>query len=740
MQLHKTAPRPPAAALTSLFVIMLAYAFAARAQEQFKVTLLEGTAKVQRAQKRDWSKLSLGDQINDNDIVETFFQSRLIVEYGGGNMAILGPNTKALLNLSAGDNGLEFGSTLFSGGLFVKAIRDSRASLYTSNGVAQTDSGSISTVFEAKTGYTGFQVLGGSASVRNVAQQKSRRLATGQTTIIQQGKEPTAALYITRKHVGVLKHFFGAEYIEHEMQLSNIKPTEEKKAANRLSMSSGYADGAATRPDMGMYKKQFNKNRIYGSIVDDRLANGPRYISIARPAWIREQKAEARFATSFGIANGQSYPRFELGAAFSFKLFQAALRIPLAKDASQSISPHFNGFAGILDKIAYLGLGSRPDSTYLYLGDIDNLRLGNGLVTDGFSNNNPYSAIRPAGLSAHFKKGAINARGFLADLSRPFIGGVHVALQPANYSFGAGYYFDFSQFSPVVHPGASRFVPHPDISTLTLSPALDSVQPSAHIYELTMAVGLLNTIEQHINLEASFAQKVGRQPGFALLAPHISYSWNIFRAGGGFLVEQGAMISPYFHSFYLSNRNRLFSADTITYIRTQSSYLAEDRYANGFIASFGASFFKGTALDLRIRHDFASRDVFTLDAIDSVGLDTDDPDAPLDSVASRNNFSLEASLSMDERLLPAIAYGSVYVRQAHGAYYPENGTYFGSWGLAIGGELITAPLFAKLAFDAGVQYSFLDLDFASEDEKFNNLIDPGDAVFEFRLGLRWGFL
>ncbi len=716
---------------------------AVNSQESFQVTSLQGTAKVQRAQKRDWTKLSVGDQLNDNDIVETFFQSRLIIEYGSGDLVIFGPNSKGLLNISRNNDQIEFKSTLFNGGLFIKSTLGARATLFTSNGVAETDSGSISAVFESKTGHTGFQILGGNAHIRNIAQQEGKTLSAGHTTIIRQGKEPTAALYITRKHVGVLKHYFGSDYIEHEMQVSNIKPTEEKGATNRMSMSSGYggARAAQARADMGMYKKLFSRNTIYGRIIDDRLERKPRYQPIIRPDWIREQKGEARLGSAFGIANNSLYPRIYLGSAFSFGLVQGGIRIPLAKDATQSISPHFGGLAGILEKIEYLSFGRKEDSTYLYIGNLRDLTMANGLVVDRFSNANPYSALRPPGLLGHVKKRSLNAKLFLADLSFPAIGGISVALEPGAYSFGAGYYFDFNQFNQHMDPEHSRFISFPDVQELDIEPSIDNNASPAHMYELSMAAVLMNSIEQRLCLQASFAQKVGNEPGFSLLAPRLQYQWSLFQFGGGFLVEQGAMISPYFHSFYMSNRNRLFYTDSVTYIRSQGALFSSDRYANGLIASFGANFFKGTALDVHIRHDFATRNAFLPKQVDTSEAIAGEHSNPVDSVDSRNNFSIELSMQIDERLVSAVKYGCLFVRQMHGGYYPDNGTYFGSWGLEIGGSLITAPLFAKIAFEAGVQYSFLDLDIArTSTRRFNNIIDNGDSLFEFWLGLRWGFL
>ena len=75
---------------SKLIVLLLLFTFEAIfAQPVFQVTLLEGTANVQRSNKKDWESLSLGDELYDNDIVETFFQTKIIMQYGEENAVVL---------------------------------------------------------------------------------------------------------------------------------------------------------------------------------------------------------------------------------------------------------------------------------------------------------------------------------------------------------------------------------------------------------------------------------------------------------------------------------------------------------------------------------------------------------------------------------------------------------------------------------------------------------------------------
>jgi len=67
--------------------------------QTFEVISLDGSAKVQRVQKKDMENLSIGSQLHDNDIVESFFQTKCVLRFGKVNIVIIGSNSKILLNI-----------------------------------------------------------------------------------------------------------------------------------------------------------------------------------------------------------------------------------------------------------------------------------------------------------------------------------------------------------------------------------------------------------------------------------------------------------------------------------------------------------------------------------------------------------------------------------------------------------------------------------------------------------------
>jgi hypothetical protein len=104
--------------------------------------------------------------------------------------------------------------------------------------------------------------------------------------------------------------------------------------------------------------------------------------------------------------------------------------------------------------------------------------------------------------------------------------------------------------------------------------------------------------------------------------------------------------------------------------------------------------------------------------------------------ALKENFSFYLEVAINDSLLPQIKLAKIYLRQSNGGLFPPHGSYyFSGWGFNAGLYALSAPLVANLAFELGFDYFFLDMDPA-----FNNHVDPNDAVIEFYVGVKWGFL
>ena len=324
--------------------------------QTFEVISLDGSAKVQRVQKKDMENLSIGSQLHDNDIVESFFQTKCVLRFGKVNIVIIGSNSKILLNIREKETApgtiiSDVNLTLFSGACFVKAISQAHIGVYTSNAVGETDNGSFSTVVESKTGETGFQVLGGNAKTRNIAQKEGINLGSGQTTMIFPGKEPTAPLYITYKHVSVLKHFFGEDYIVSELEAAGIKPTEDKSSRSSL-LSQDQLFGRGSSQDLSTYKTPFSLNKIFGAILEDRKKNTNLYTPIPKPgrpaSALNKLTLEQR--TLIAATSAGTFPSIQIIPSYSLGPVNAGLRLSLSSNYTGSIGMYgFSSGAGILD-------------------------------------------------------------------------------------------------------------------------------------------------------------------------------------------------------------------------------------------------------------------------------------------------------------------------------------------------------------------------------------------------------
>jgi hypothetical protein len=707
---------------TLLSLAVLSMAADAFSQKVFNVTALDGSAKVQHVGKKDWDKLSIGSQVRDNDIVETFFQTRLVMRFGKGNVAILGSNSKALVNIrepqaESGETGIKVNLTLFTGGCFVKAISNCHISVFTSNAVGETDNGSFSTVVELKTGETGFQTLGGSIKTRNIAQKEGITLSSGQTTVISPGKEPSASLYLTVRHVSVLKRSFGEDYIESELDAAGIKPTEENSSRPTSLSQSMASQQQGTSADQGRYKLPFSLNKIWGAILDDREKYGTHYSMFSKPDVYHEQRFVVEESNAFAFAHSRTFPQFIISPSFSSRFFEAGLRVPVAANYTGKITMYnFSSVAGFLDLIDHVNVGLFEDSIFLKLGPVTNLTIGNGLVVDGYNNYNPYSLFHPLGLNLQAKLGDWNIQGFVADLSTFSLGGAHFTFEPNIYHFGAGYFYDANKNNQAAGDSAGyRFVnlPRADSSTILLDPAMPT-----SIYQLDYGVDLVTNYDLRVNLAAEFAQKLVKfhNDGFVFKGPIISVNWQSMLIKGDFIAESGRLVAGQFHSFYMSNLARVIDTmaphDTLI---TQNTMLSPRKRSGKIELFFGLNPCKGIALDAWYKQNVY--DNFALAG---------------DSGYTSGDFDVGLSFSINDSLWHPIKYGSIYFQQTHGGLYPPR-TMFPSWGLRTGFDLVTNPILFGVGLSAGFSLYYLDMN-------SNNTIEPVDNVMEFYLGLRYGFL
>lgn len=706
-------------------LLLLFYTMAAAQGSFFEVISVEGSAKVQRAQKQQWNPITIGAKLGNNDLVETFIQTKLLIRFGDNNLVIVGSNTRVLFNIASQTD--ERGTvtdvilTLYGGGIFTKAISNCHISFHSPNAVGEMDSGAVSMVTDTKNGETGFQVLGGSIQVRNIAQSKSIPLRSGLTTMILPKREPTAPLYITHRHAAVLKHNFGADYITNELNASGIEPTEDLSSTSRLTSTSKLSEAFSDSSDPGMHKSTFSLEKVYGSLLKAQ-ESFLFYEPIIRPQNVTSKKGSLKFYYSLGIFSEGVKNGFSLAPSIHFPVLNTALQFAINQNSSSEMNAGFSSTAGILDKIQHFQLGDISDSTFISLGKIEDYSLGYGLIVDHFSNQDPNKIFNSAGINVQISKAdALNFKAFLGNLTNPFYGGTYISYSPSPHNIGVGYYFDFNLYKVNSDPDEFRYElmekVEDSIADKHLTPA------NSHIYEIDLSTEIFSTYDLKINMLFEFAQKIqGGNDGIVARIPTILWDIRNIRLGASLVVESKRLLSSHFSPFYLSNRYRVKTDQSGFYYDTvysQNNYLSKKRQSTGFALTFKANPVKGLDLDFYYKQDFISKN--------TVNLYNDS------ALKVPGDFTVLLKCRINDSLVPFIKYGEIYLQQYHGRLFPADANFFLSWGMQSGFNLVTRPLFKRLAFETGGRLLYID-------RNHNNLVENKDLIFEILLGMQWGFL
>jgi hypothetical protein len=712
--------------LLTIVLVMIACPVITEAQNLlFEVLSIEGSAKVQRSQKRTWEKIMVGEKIQDNDLVETFFQTKMLIRFGDKNLIILGSNTKALLNIVASEkkDASNVNLTVFSGGLFAKAIDKCHISIYTANAVGEIDTGSISVVADSKSGETGFQLLGGSAFVRNISQQNGKSLRAGLTTMILPNKEPTAPLYITNRHVAVLKHYFGSDYIEMELDSYGIKPTDEQSGQ---TFSRSFSTKGAEYADEGMHKQLFSLNKIYGSILDDRNHNSLFYQPINPPLKLFSNKADLSLKTRFAFTSDGVRQQYILTANRNLGKFDAGIRFTTGQNYASSMQPGFNTLQGILDKIHHLTIGNQEDSVYLKIGTVENMTFGYGLIVQDYSNVNFNALYHPLGASTQLRFGnGSSIKLFLNEVTKPLVGGVYLGLNPSVYHLGLGYVFDFDQYGNSIKSNGFRF--SNQLAKKLVYPLKKDKPSNVHVYTLNFNVEVFSYDDFLFNLRVEFAQKLlNGNDGYILRVPYFMFVMGKNSFGGGFLIQNGRLFSSMFNSQYQSIRYRIkkgetdFLPDTVI---TLTNAISRDRRTTGFDLVFKTNPYKGVDVQFEWQQDVSNKNSVL---------------SPTDTGKGYNapgDFSFKLSGRVNEDLVKVLRYGEIFIAQNHGTILPGGGTFFKSWNFESGIYALSKPLILNLAFELGASFFYFDM-----GHKLDNKIMSNDMIFELSAGVRWGFL
>lgn len=716
--------------LTAIFTFLT---MAQEPQEGFTVAALEGTANVQHYEHYDWAPLSNGDNISNDDIIETDFQTKIRLQFAE-NVVVLGSNSKALINLNVNNSGdsdyVEIKLTLFNGGMLTKTQRNCRLSVFTSSAIAKADTAIFSTVTDGKSGESGFQVIYGNVNIRNVALTTGMTLQTGFTTVVQPNREPGAAMLMTNRHVSVLKHYFGDEFIQIELDKSGVRPSDEK-TNTRLSFSGNYSSGRNAPGNDDMYKALFSLERIYGSIVDDEMNEGG-YNPPSMPfrSGLEKKRFCASIGTEQGKGNDQHFSSYIMSFAFKTRLLSAGLRFAIAeKEQSGKPKLDFSSTEAILDKVDFITLGSLSDSLYAEIGPINDLTFGNGLVIDGFRNSHPGVIYRTAGLHAQAKyKNYVGVNAFINNVADPQVGGVYLGFEPSSYYIGLGYAFDLDQQKNLIDRNNFRYSPSVYHDSI---PEGDDCA-DVHVFEASLGSDLAFNYQLKSRIFVEYAQKINFEngknkfDGALLRAPYFYTELMRNYFAFSMYLESGRLTGSQFSRFYMQHRNFIYT-DSLSgrkTIESVNSVLSRKRRAIGFSIEYGTNPVKGLDLSVKLSQNLKERNTFTIK--------TDSADTAVDG---RLNYSLYLSCSINDSLLKFIRYAGIYACGANGTYYPRERNPLVAWQSEAGIDILSNPIVFNVALESRLRYFYCE-----NSKTVDNHINSTEHVIEWYIGLIWSFL
>ncbi len=710
-------------------LLIISFVRICKAQEPvFRVTRLKGSAQVQRSGETEWKKIKIGQEVKDNDILRSQFQTQLSLTFGRGNIVSLGSNSKILLNIeleqSQPQSRLATSITLLNGGVLAQALNRAHINIYTSNAVAETDSGLISAVLEEKSGKTGFQLLQGSASTRNIAQKKATRLVKGQTTMILPGKEPTAPLYITNQHVQVMKKFFGNQYVQQKIDEADITPTTSYQS--RLQFKG--KERKKARTDAHLQKRQFSLNQAYNHIVNQQKQDAYSYHTIRKTHTIDTSSPISVGVRALpAIALSGFYPQIGLLGCVQNNALTLEAAIDMHTDVQGSGLYQFSSINGICALITRLSTEYiRPDSQMtvnIQAGHLMDITFGRGALVHRYSNDNNYTVMHPCGLAGEVALHNARFRALIGDIASLNHAGVHAAYSLEGYTAGAGYLFDLNTYSELDASGNSRFFASETIRH-------DTASQIQHFLSYNFSVDIMHTYTHHIEVYGGFAQRLGSSSviGYVCNVPGISVKWRTFRFDGGLVAESGKLVHGQFGHAYPTLRGVF---DTTFSNAVAYSYytdaLSRSRRSSGL--RLGYSQLIGNHIDIEtgLTAYISNHNTWKKDT--------------LNDTLSFTNTKLYVRAAIDDSLLPGIAYACFTFRSLHGGLFPAGGSLFNAYNSSVEFSITTKPLAYNLYFQGGIDVRFVDI--YNQDGEFgapNKRIDPPDFFTTLRFAIVKGLL
>jgi hypothetical protein len=728
---------------TGLFVLGLSAVLLGKGLA-IKVENITGNLRIQKEGSKKWIKVKRRTRISDNDILKTTFQSTVDLSVNEKNYIFLGANTRLLINLietKAGSDTAIINLTVFEGAVFVK-LKDKNLFCnlfsFSSSGVCRGVC-HAGMVVDEQNDKTDVQVFEGEIKVQNIILKGERVYKKGLFAVIASSEEPSSPEPISNDQITILARYYGTEFVDRETEDAGITPVSSVSAAAAARLKG--EEAMVVDPEKGKSmeqslteERQRRADRQFSmSTVIERLEEFDKknMVMLKEPGLIDklgEFNRVVDFKSKMIFSAEHTFLDFYVQPTLRYKNFDISLNLPFVSyldDGNKKMGLDISGDpAAILDKLNYAQF--KAGDHIIYIGGIENLTMGNGLVVNKFSNSYYSDYLEAKGFYFKNNMWLMGFEGVVADLARNDVFMANLYLETDPHYVGLIYAGDLGQNHGYTK-GDLAFRNKDDFTPSDLGSVQD-----VDIYEVDIRAEVINRPPLKFIFYLSFAQMLSdyHNIGYGLTVPGILFSyknWELLFEG---LVTSGKFIPRYFDEFYMENRARVMedTGSGETSVVPLEDLLFNNNNAKGIM--IGGRY--------NIWRDLTASAVWQGNLF---GLSTQRKTKSLyytaqqdiERLSTNGDMGIDIGLRMGEEVFSRLNLFSFYFRKSHGDYLPvPNDPFEASANTIVGGDLelkITSTLMAGLA----LKRYFVDTDGSGYIE------DAGEALTEIEVGVRKGF-
>jgi len=415
-----------------LFLLISMFAGFLYAEELVVRTVrTDGEVQIKREGERKWGKLKKNNPLHDNDLVQTSFKSNCEIRMGDDNVLMLGTNSRFLINITEKSDGFtEISITLFAGSIYSKIISNIRYFVYSSTAMGRTDKGIFNFTVDEASGICGFHVFAGSVTISNISVQGEQVVKPGDMTTVPPGGAPVAPTRINAKQMSILTRFYGADFINQEIEASGIEivsssETGQESMGKKSETPTPNATPSTSSGGQRKLVRIFDKDALLGKIEAYEMQHEYRAKTPAKNEALERYHYRLNLVLSPMRYRGKFFPDGFLRPGYFSDNLDVSLNLPVvAGPDGKTTVDNFNSIRDGLDKIQSVDYRYRKHR--LHIGDIRDLTIGSGVLMRNYSNRVLSDNVRNTGLLVHLENYQEGADLFMSDISTAHLAGLHL--------------------------------------------------------------------------------------------------------------------------------------------------------------------------------------------------------------------------------------------------------------------------------------------------------------------------